>query len=205
MSFARPLSARVMGPWAHPTGLAGRIAGWEMARGKAALNRRVAELLAPAPDDWVLEVGFGPGTTLAHLAPMLPAGRVVGVDPSSVMFRQAARRNRAATSAGRVELRLAAAERLPFADAQFDKALTLHSLGHWSAPVEGLREVRRVLKPGGTLLIGLRGEHASETIEAMLFSAGFVLPRPPQPSRARHGSTLVLATPARAADVESFG
>jgi ubiquinone/menaquinone biosynthesis C-methylase UbiE len=196
MAPSSSLSARLVGPWAHPTGLAGRFAGWEMARGKAALNERVAELLAPAPDDRLLEVGFGPGTTIRHLAPLVPAGRVVGVDPSTVMFRQATRRNRAAIAAGRVELHVAAAERLPFDDACFDKALTLHSIAHWTARDQGLREVHRVLKPGGALLIALRGEHGTEAVEAALAGAGFRVRRCVSGASERHRSTLLVATAA---------
>jgi SAM-dependent methyltransferase len=197
MSLSAVLSAHLIRPWALPAGLAGRIAGWEMAHGKREIDDRVAELLAPAPTDRLLEVGFGPGTTLARLARSVPAGRVVGVDPSIVMFRQAERRNRAAIDAGRAELHVARAERLPFGDACFDKALTLHSLGHWAAPDRGLAELHRVLKPGGVLVVGLRAGHATETIEstrATITGAGFDLARAPEPPRARRTSTLVFAT-----------
>jgi SAM-dependent methyltransferase len=197
MSLSAALSAHLIRPWALPTGLAGRIAGWEMAHGKRELDDRVAELLAPAPTDRLLEVGFGPGTTLARLARSVPAGRVVGVDPSIVMFRQAERRNRAAIDAGRAELHVARAERLPFGDACFDKALTLHSLGHWAAADRGLAEVHRVLRPGGVLVVGLRAGLATETIDATratIAGAGFDLPGAPEPPPARPTSTLLLAT-----------
>jgi ubiquinone/menaquinone biosynthesis C-methylase UbiE len=197
MSLSTSAAARLIRPWAHPTGLAGRIAGWEMAHGKTALNERIAQLLAPAPSDRVLELGYGPGTTLHHLARLVPDGRVVGVDPSTVMFEQARRRNQAAVDAGRVELHLASAERLPFDDAYFDKALTVHSLLHWSSVGEGLSEVHRTLRPGGTLLIGLRGRQATGTIEATetaLADAGFVVRRVVEPPGKRQQSTLLLAS-----------
>ncbi|HEX2103739.1 MAG TPA: methyltransferase domain-containing protein [Solirubrobacteraceae bacterium] len=187
------LSARLVRPWAHPAGLLGRLAGWEMALGKAALDDEIAALLDPRPTDRVLEVGHGPGTTIARLAELVPSGRVVGVDPSVVMHRQAARRNRRRIAARRVELHVASAERLPFDDGGFDRALTLHSLHHWSDPERGLAEIGRVLVPGGRLLVGLRGT-APDTIaraERAIAGAGFDLERT-APAR-RGGSTLLVA------------
>jgi SAM-dependent methyltransferase len=194
MAMPHALSARLVRPWAHPAGLVGRLAGWEMALGKAGLDDEVADLLAPAPADRLLEVGHGPGTTMARLAERVPAGQVVGVDPSVVMHRQAARRNRRWIASGRVELHVASAERLPFADAGFDRALTLHSLAHWSDPERGLEEIRRVLVPDGRLLVGLRGqtEDATTRVRGAIAAAGFDLMPAPDLRSAR--STLLLAT-----------
>jgi ubiquinone/menaquinone biosynthesis C-methylase UbiE len=157
-------------PWAHPRGLLGRLAGWEMAHGKERLNRAVLHLLAPGPDDRILEVGFGPGATLAYLSSALPGARLAGADPSQVMHAQASRRVHA-------DLRLAAAEQLPFADAEFDRALTLNSFAHWSRPRDGLAELRRVLRAGGRLVVGLRGPDALEALNADLDAAGFAVQR----------------------------
>ncbi len=87
-------------------GLLGRLGGTIMAR----TNRRYAawaiDLLGVQQHESVLEIGFGPGIAIQLLVPK--AHRVAGVDPSAVMLRQATRRNAAAISEGRVELRQAA-------------------------------------------------------------------------------------------------
>jgi SAM-dependent methyltransferase len=191
------MSHVLVAPWAHPRGVLGRLAGWEMAVGRSALDGEVAALLAPAPADRILEVGHGPGTTIARLAGLVPDGRIAGVDPSVAMHRQAARRNRRCIVAGRIELHVASAERLPFADAGFDRALTLHSLPHWADPARGLAELRRVLTRDGVLLVGLRGAAPDRVARAReaIAAAGFELG--PGPDRTCAGATLLLARVSR--------
>jgi ubiquinone/menaquinone biosynthesis C-methylase UbiE len=69
------------------------------------------------------------------------------------MMTQARRRNARAIQEGRVDLRQGSVERLPFADAQFDRVLAANSFHHWPNPIANLWEVMRVLKPGGRLVI----------------------------------------------------
>jgi iron complex transport system substrate-binding protein len=86
----------------------------------------------------------------------VPDGRVAGVDSSEAMLAMASRRNRAALAAGRVDLRLGRAEEIPFADASFDAAYAANSVQFWPGPERSMLEVRRVLRPGGTLLLAIR-------------------------------------------------
>src|SRR5436190_19538921 len=95
------IKERLIRPWSQPSGIAGRIAGWEMAIGKDPLNELVAELLNLAGHEDVLEVGFGPGTTITRLAEAT-SGRVAGADPSPAMLAQALARNADAARGGRV-------------------------------------------------------------------------------------------------------
>ena len=131
----------------------GRLGGLIMAGSNRACAEGAISLLEVRPQDRVLEVGFGPGVATELLA-RVPARHVVGVDPSTEMLEQAAVRNAAGVASGRVELQQGSVERLPFADATFDKALAINSMQVWPDAVAGLRELCRVLKPRGRIALG---------------------------------------------------
>ncbi len=138
----------------RPSGALGRVLAWIMARETANLNERAVAALDLRPTDRVLEIGFGHGRTVQRIAAAVPDGQVAGIDVSESMTRLANRRNRSAVAAGRVELRTGDAASLPFADGQFDKALSVHTIYFWPDLAACLRELHRVLRPGGALVLG---------------------------------------------------
>jgi SAM-dependent methyltransferase len=139
----------------HPTGAAGHVAGWIMGRrsSNVARNRWAAQLLDVQPTDHVIELGCGPGVAIAALADRAVRGLVVGVDHSLVMIRQARRRNRAAVRAGRVRLMHTPVESLSMSDGPFDAALAVNTVGMWPDPSTRLRELARLLRPGGRIAL----------------------------------------------------
>ena len=102
----RALRSRIVAQFGQPTGIVGRLVGLVMARrpSNRERNRRTIELLQIRDGDRVLEIGFGPGLAIEMAARLARSGKVVGVDHSDVMLRQASHRNRAAIAAGRVQL-----------------------------------------------------------------------------------------------------
>ena len=104
------------------------------------------------------------------------ADRVAGVDPSPEMIAQAQARNAPAVATGRVELRRGAAARLPFESNTFDKAVAVNSRQVWPDAIAGLRELRRVLKPGGRVALGFTpySGQKNEAVAEKLEAAGFV-------------------------------
>src|SRR5262245_49983120 len=133
-----------------------------MARETVTANDTALELLDLEPTDRVLEVGFGHGATIARAAAAVGRGFVAGVDTSEEMCRMAARRNRREIAAGRVELRQGSADALPYPDSSFDKVLSVHTLYFWSDLVRPLREIARVLKPGGRVVLTHRTDPAAD-------------------------------------------
>jgi ubiquinone/menaquinone biosynthesis C-methylase UbiE len=123
-----------------------------MARTNRKCAAWVIDLLDVQPSDKMLEVGFGPGVGIQLLTSSASAGYVAGVDPSKEMVAQA--RNKKAIESGRADLRHGSVASLPFADNTFDKALAINSMQVWPDAVAGLREMRRVIKPGGEVALG---------------------------------------------------
>ena len=123
------------------------------------------ERLAAREGEAVLEVGCGHGRTLARIA-RGPCRFLAGIDASDVMVRLARRRLRRSIEAGRSEVSLAASSALPYPNARFDAALAVHVLYFWTDALTDLREIRRVLRPGGRALLGYRPRDA-ETLAAL--------------------------------------
>jgi ubiquinone/menaquinone biosynthesis C-methylase UbiE len=170
MGIGRTLLLRAFG---RPRGLLGRLGGLIMAR----TNRRHAawtiEQLDVRPHDRVLDVGFGPGVAVELLA--ASAHCVGGVDPSPEMLRQATKRNAEAMGNGRIELRPGCAGHLPYAAESFDKAMALNSMQVWPDALAGLREMWRVLKPGGRVALAFTrhsGQRCNGVPDAVV-TAGF--------------------------------
>jgi len=173
---------------AKPSGIAGRVIAWIMARETAELNERAVRLLSLRSSDWVVEIGFGHGRTVERIAAGVPQGHVSGIDVSEAMTRLAIRRNRGAVTDGRVDLRTGDCASLPFNDGQFDKALSVHTVYFWNDPQACLREIRRVLRPGARFVLGYTRSasphrvnfpaevytfYDDEQIQEMLSAAGF--------------------------------
>ena len=124
---------------------------------RASEVKRYRALLVPRAHGEVLEIGIGSGLNLPYYG--ADVRRVEGVDPSSELLGMARRRSGAAPFD--VRLVASSAESLPLADGVFDCAVTTFTLCSVADPVAALRETRRALKPGGTLLFAEHG-HAPD-------------------------------------------
>lgn len=139
--------------FARPRGLAGRllIAPW-LDRISRRANRLALARLAPAASERILEVGFGGGGLLALLLQGEPA-KLFAADISEAMVRRAARRFAPALRRGTLEVLHAPVDALPLPDGSADAAVSVSSLYFWGDPDAALRELTRVLRPGGRLVL----------------------------------------------------
>jgi arsenite methyltransferase len=153
IGFATVLLAFLARQLRRPSGWFGRrVMASLLNEGNRDLLDAVLDVAAPAPGARVVDVGFGGGYTLDRLAPRVSPERVVGVEVSETMISAVRHRRGDA-----YDLHLADAAALPFAEASFDLALSVNTIYFWPDPVRVLSEMKRVLKPGGRLVLGYRG------------------------------------------------
>jgi SAM-dependent methyltransferase len=116
-----------------------------MGRYSTRLAPRLADLASVQRGQRALDVGCGPGALTADLVARLGAERVAAVDPSEPFVTAARERHPG------VDIQRAAAEELPFSDAEFDVALAQLVVHFMADPIVGLREMARVTRPGGVV------------------------------------------------------
>jgi ubiquinone/menaquinone biosynthesis C-methylase UbiE len=130
----------------HPgfSGFTGYVAAFTFSVGRHEVAQYAADLVDLREGDFVIDIGCGPGNA-ARLAAERGA-TVIGTDPAPVMLRVARKLSRRARSVAFV---LGAAEDIPADDGVATVAWSLSAVHHWPDLDAGLREVQRVLKPGG--------------------------------------------------------
>ena len=117
----------------------------------------VVGVLGVQPGQEVLEVGYGPGGLIRLLAERTEAAIIRGVDPSPEMREQASRHNRKAVRTGRVRLDLGSADRTGLPDASVDRVVSVNNVAIWPDLEAAVRELHRVVRPGGTVVIAWHG------------------------------------------------
>ena len=128
-----------------------------MGRYSRLLSPQLADFAGVEAGQRVLDVGCGPGALTTELVSRLGADNVAAVDPSPPFVEAALARHPG------VEVQLASAEKLPFADDTFDASLAQLVVHFMSDPVAGLAEMRRVTRPGSVVAAcvwDLAGGHA---------------------------------------------
>lgn len=144
--------------------------GWDLAAGgayaqhwHAALAGVQAELLAaaaPQPGERVLDVACGTGVVAVAAARVVgPSGEVLGIDLSQRMV-EAAQRHADGLGLPNAKFERMDAERLDLPDARFDLVLCALGLMYLPDPGAALREMHRVLRPGGRVVLAVWGERA---------------------------------------------
>jgi ubiquinone/menaquinone biosynthesis C-methylase UbiE len=128
---------------------AGAYEGGFTARWRDPVQRGAFEALELTANDRLLDVGCGTGAASRRAATV--AAAVVGIDLSYEMLREA---SRLADGQEGVGFLRADAEALPFADASFSAAICTNSFHHYPDPARAVREIVRVLTPGGRLVLG---------------------------------------------------
>ncbi|MCQ4118927.1 class I SAM-dependent methyltransferase [Rhodococcus tibetensis] len=113
------------------------------------------------PESSVLDIGCGSGMALEMIS-RRTSGKLMGVDYSDVMVEQTLQRNRTEVTSQRLTAEIATADQLPCADESFDLALAIETVYFWPDIMAGLREMHRILRPGGR--VGIVVEMSKESM-----------------------------------------
>lgn len=149
----------------QPGGFVGKLVGLYMNKGNDFMNRYSINFLDPQSNDRILEIGFGNGKYINEFAQTVNNGFVAGLDYSETMVLQARKRTAPYIKQGKVDIQRGEVSSIPFEDESFTKVFTVNTLYFWPAPSSDLKEIYRVLKPGGKLIISFRSKAKMEKLE----------------------------------------
>ncbi len=144
---------KVIAQCRKPSGFFGKFILWDMNRHHSKLTDWGLSHVDIEKTDTILDVGCGGGRTISKLATMASEGKVWGIDYSEESVTAAHRRNTRWIDIGRVSIREGSVSQLPFADNTFDGVTAIETHLFWPNLPEDLREIFRVLRSGGVLLI----------------------------------------------------
>ena len=136
-----------------PSGWLGRFVLWQMNQRHSGVTDWGLAQISVGKRDTILDVGCGGGRTVNKLAAKAPEGKVHGIDFSEESVAAATRLNSRLIDSGRVEIRHGSVSELPFSEGMFDLVTAVETHFWWPNLPDDMREVRRVLKPGGTLIV----------------------------------------------------
>lgn len=136
-----------------PRGWLGRIMLWNMNSRHSHLTDWGLGHVQIEPDYKILDVGCGGGRTLSKLAEVVTQGKVYGVDYSAESVAASKRTNARWIGMERVEVRDGSVSHLPFEDGLFDLVTAVETHFWWPDLSTGVREIHRVLKTGGRLVV----------------------------------------------------
>ncbi|MBS4065762.1 MAG: methyltransferase domain-containing protein [Chitinophagaceae bacterium] len=146
----------------HPSGILAKLTGNKMNTSNESLYQLVLSNLNVEDGDHLLEIGFGNGKFFPELYAKAKDLQITGIDLSHEMVTQAVKNNTELFENGSLKVKVANSENLPFEDKSFDKIFCINVIYFWEIPEQHLKEIYRVLKPGGKFYTGFR------PVEAML-------------------------------------
>ena len=146
----------------HPVGMASGWVAAMMNRTNAHVNKMTIQLLEIKPSDRVLEIGFGGGGALEGMAKLLQNGRLCGIEISKDMLKRARKKFDKLISQGKMELKEGNSAKIPYENGFFDKVYSINCIYFWPDPIVDLKEIRRVLKVGGKVILSIRPKEVLE-------------------------------------------
>lgn len=142
-----------------PEGEAGIKTGEWMNTGNLQMNKNTLSVLDAQNGDSILEIGMGNGLFVKDIVENKPLLRYTGCDLSEEMVKEATKLNSDFLKNGQVNFVQGTLLDLPMQDESFDKIFTVNTIYFWDRETDALKELKRVLKPNGLLIVALRPKH----------------------------------------------
>jgi SAM-dependent methyltransferase len=139
-----------------PSGEIGKQIGEVMNQGNSNLHSLVFSMTEIPSKGSVLEIGFGNGKYLQEYFRINPETNLTGIDFSDVMCDEARSLNADLIAGGKIGIINENFIDYSFADESFDIAVSINNVYFWRPIEDYIKKLHRILKPGGSVLIGLR-------------------------------------------------
>jgi ubiquinone/menaquinone biosynthesis C-methylase UbiE len=139
-----------------PHGLLAPLTGKKMNESNHALYQLTFATMNPEDKDQILEIGFGNGKFFADLNARAHKLQISGIDLSHEMVTEAVKNNSDLFESGFLKVMVGDSNDLPFPDNSFNKVFCINVIYFWEKPADHLKEIYRVLKPGGQIYCGFR-------------------------------------------------
>lgn len=136
-----------------PEGEAGKEMIRRMNESHSGLTDWALTFLRLEKGEKVLDIGCGGGAALAKMADKLKDGHLTGIDYSDVSVAESSEKNAAAIAEGRMDIIGGSVSDMPFEDGAYDEIISVESYFFWPDLASDMKEVFRVLAPGGKLLL----------------------------------------------------
>ncbi|MFT3702035.1 MAG: class I SAM-dependent methyltransferase [Agriterribacter sp.] len=150
-----------------PSGLLAGKVGKEMNKSNGLLYDFTVDAMQIADNEAILEIGFGNGKFFDKIFSLANNLKISGLDFSPDMVKEATSNNPSTSSSGKLTLRLGSSDNIPFLDNSFDKVFCINVIYFWDKPADHLKEIHRVLKPGGKFYASVR---TKETLTRLPFT-----------------------------------
>jgi ubiquinone/menaquinone biosynthesis C-methylase UbiE len=168
------LPNRLMYLPANPSGFTGKLFGKLMEWTNSDAYHKALQALAPSDNERFLEIGLGTGRFAEMLLSTTASTFAAGIDPTETMVKTASNRLVKKGLGNRIDIRQGTDELLPWDDDLFDAIVAIHSFQFWPNPDRSMREIDRVIRPHGRMIIVFRdhSKHAPDWLPNPLSRSG---------------------------------